>query len=89
MTTVSIFEHATFPLGPFEPYGHNPILRPVGDTWESTNLYNPAALVVDDKVVLLYRAHAADIVSHIGMATSTTPRILPTIGGKCPEAQRS
>ncbi len=70
MTTISIFQHATFPLGPFEPYEHNPILRPVGDTWESTNLYNPAALVVDGKVVLLYRAHAADIVSHIGMATS-------------------
>ncbi|WP_114853991.1 glycoside hydrolase family 130 protein [Brachybacterium sp. YJGR34] len=71
MTTTSLFGDARFPLGPFTPYQHNPILRPRGDSWESSNLYNPAALVVDDRVVLLYRAHAEDIVSHIGLATST------------------
>jgi predicted GH43/DUF377 family glycosyl hydrolase len=70
MTTVSLFGDARFPLGPFTPYEHNPILRPKGDSWESSNLYNPAALVVDDQVVLLYRAHAEDIVSHIGLAVS-------------------
>ncbi|PWH07228.1 glycosylase [Brachybacterium endophyticum] len=70
MTTVSLFGDARFPLGPFTPYEHNPILRPKGDSWESANLYNPAALVVDDQVVLLYRAHAEDIVSHIGLAVS-------------------
>lgn len=70
MTTVSLFGGATFPLGPFVPFENNPILRPKGDSWESSNLYNPAALVVDDQVVLLYRAHAADIVSHIGIAFS-------------------
>src|SRR5699024_9876024 len=70
MSTVSLFGGATFPLGPFVPYEHNPILRPKGDSWESANLYNPAALVIDDQVVLLYRAHAEDIVSHIGIAVS-------------------
>ncbi len=70
MTTVSLFGDARFPLGPFVPYPHNPILRPRGNSWESANLYNPAALVVDDRVVLLYRAHADDIVSHIGLASS-------------------
>ncbi|MEV1007504.1 glycoside hydrolase family 130 protein [Streptomyces sp. NPDC049881] len=59
-----------FPLGPFTPYEGNPVLRPRGDGWESSNLYNPAAVVVDGEVVLLYRAHAADIVSHIGIARS-------------------
>ena len=53
MTTVSLFGGATFPLGPFVPFENNPILRPKGDSWESSNLYNPAALVVDDQVVLL------------------------------------
>ena len=62
--------HAEFPLGPFTPYPQNPILRPQGDTWESASVYNPAAVVKDDKVVLLYRAHADDIVSHVGLATS-------------------
>lgn len=65
-----MFQNARFPLGPFVPHENNPILRPQGDSWESSNLYNPAALVVDDKVVLLYRAHAEDIVSHIGIAIS-------------------
>lgn len=62
--------HAEFPLGPFRPYPNNPILRPRGPGWESASVYNPAAIVKDDKVVLLYRAHAADIVSHVGLATS-------------------
>jgi beta-1,2-mannosidase len=61
---------AEFPLGPFTPHQHNPILRPQGDGWESASVYNPAAVVADGQVVLLYRAHAADIVSHVGLATS-------------------
>jgi predicted GH43/DUF377 family glycosyl hydrolase len=62
--------HAEFPLGPFKASEKNPILRPQGDGWESASVYNPAAVVKDDKVVLLYRAHADDIVSHVGLATS-------------------
>ncbi len=62
--------HAEFPLGPFTPHTENPILRPQGETWESSNVYNPAAIVKDGKVVLLYRAHASDIISHVGLATS-------------------
>jgi predicted GH43/DUF377 family glycosyl hydrolase len=61
----------TFPLGPFEPGPDNPILRPRGTGWESSNVYNPAAIVEDDHVVLLYRAHAADRVSRLGLARST------------------
>lgn len=61
---------ATFPLGPFRPYEGNPILRPRGESWESGNLYNPAAIVVDGEVLLLYRAHADDLVSHVGLARS-------------------
>ncbi|MFT8357299.1 MAG: glycoside hydrolase family 130 protein [Bifidobacterium aquikefiri] len=70
MTGTSFFTGATFPLGPFTPYEHNPVLKPLGGSWESSNLYNPAALVDGDEVVLLYRAHAEDIVSHIGLARS-------------------
>lgn len=66
-------EHARaqFPLGPFTPYEGNPVLGPRGDSWESANVYNPAAVVVDDRVALLYRAHAADLVSHVGLAWSS------------------
>ncbi|MEP6665059.1 MAG: glycoside hydrolase family 130 protein [Nocardioidaceae bacterium] len=62
--------HAEFPLGPFRPYEGNPIMRPQGESWESASVYNPAAIVKDDQVVLLYRAHADDIVSHVGLAVS-------------------
>ncbi len=61
---------AQFPLGPFRPHEGNPILRPQGKGWESASVYNPAALVKGDQVVLLYRAHADDIVSHVGLAIS-------------------
>lgn len=70
MTGTSFFTGATFPLGPFTPYEHNPVLKPLGGSWESSNLYNPAALVDGDEIVLLYRAHADDIISHIGLARS-------------------
>jgi beta-1,2-mannosidase len=66
----SVFGPVQFPLGPFTPYDQNPILRPQGQGWESSSVYNPAAIVKDDRVVLLYRAHADDIVSHVGLATS-------------------
>lgn len=65
---------ARYPLGPFTPYAGNPVLRPQGSSWEASNLYNPAAAVVDDRVVLLYRAHGEDLVSRIGMATSDDGR---------------
>ncbi|GMA50834.1 glycosylase [Alicyclobacillus contaminans] len=45
-----------FPFGPFVKYEHNPILSPQGDSWESKDLFNPAAVVKDGKVYLLYRA---------------------------------
>ncbi|HXA63300.1 MAG TPA: glycoside hydrolase family 130 protein [Streptosporangiaceae bacterium] len=61
---------ATFPLGPFQPSPANPILTPRGESWESANVYNPAAIVDDGQVVLLYRAHAADRISRIGLARS-------------------
>lgn len=70
-TTAPMFHGARFPLGPFVPYDGNPILRPRGGTWESANLYNPAALVEGEEVLLLYRAHAEDIVSHVGLARSS------------------
>ena len=67
---MSAVPHAEFPLGPFRPHEKNPILAPQGEGWESSSVYNPAALVKDGKIVLLYRAHADDIVSHVGLATS-------------------
>ncbi len=39
-----------------ERYAGNPILEPRGDGWESLETYNPAAIHMDGKIHLLYRA---------------------------------
>jgi predicted GH43/DUF377 family glycosyl hydrolase len=70
MSPAGPYPPPSFPLGPFRPSTANPILRPRGDGWESTNLYNPAAVVDGDHISLLYRAHGPDLVSRIGLATS-------------------
>lgn len=58
-----------FPIGPFTKYDRNPILTPNPDNaWESAYLYNATAIVVNDMVMLLYRAQNSDKVSSIGLA---------------------
>ncbi|ROS78939.1 glycoside hydrolase family 130 protein [Cellulomonas sp. PhB143] len=59
-----------YPLGPFVPYAGNPVLTPGRARWESRSVYNPAAFVLRDRVGLIYRAHADDIVSSLGLAWS-------------------
>ena len=61
-----------FPLLGFKQYPGNPILGPNPDAyWESAYLYNPAAIVIDDKVWLLYRAQNKSLISSVGLAWST------------------
>lgn len=61
----------SFPIGPFTRYKNNPILTPDPDhEFESAYIYNATAIVVDDKVYLLYRAQNAAKVSTVGLAWS-------------------
>jgi predicted GH43/DUF377 family glycosyl hydrolase len=65
-----------FPLGPFRKYANNPILGPQGDGWEAKDLFNPATVVWNDQVYLLYRAEDHEGLgvwngtSRIGLAVS-------------------
>jgi predicted GH43/DUF377 family glycosyl hydrolase len=60
-----------FPLLGFTQYEHNPILSPnPANAWESAYLYNPSAIVLDDKVFVLYRAQDGEKTSSIGLAWS-------------------
>lgn len=60
-----------FPLGPFTKYSHNPILKPNPDLeFESGYLYNATAIVIDQRVFLLYRAQNKAKESSIGLAWS-------------------
>jgi predicted GH43/DUF377 family glycosyl hydrolase len=60
-----------YPLGPFKRDRANPILRPGTQPWESKFVFNPAAVVKDGLVQLLYRAQGPDGRSSIGLATSS------------------
>lgn len=61
-----------FPIGPkFTKYKNNPILVPDPEhEFEESYIYNAAAIVVDDKVFLLYRAQNRTKVSSVGIAWS-------------------
>ncbi len=49
----------------------NPILSPRADNkWEAFTTFNPAALLVEDKVYILYRAQGLDYISTVGYAVS-------------------
>lgn len=59
-----------YPFGPFAPSPANPVLRPGRHAWEQTNVYNPAAIIQNGRIALIYRAHGPDIVSSLGLAWS-------------------
>jgi predicted GH43/DUF377 family glycosyl hydrolase len=65
-----------FPIAPFAKHENNPILASIGDTWEAKDVFNPTAVVKDDKVYMLYRAedHSGagkwNGTSRIGLAVS-------------------
>lgn len=66
----------TVALEGLRKYSGNPILSPQGNGWESKDVFNPAAVVKDNQVYLLYRAEDRTGVgqwngtSRIGLAIS-------------------
>lgn len=51
---------------------NNPILSPNPENhWEAFNTFNPAAIYLEDKVHLIYRAQGHDYISVLGYATSS------------------
>ncbi|MDQ2933155.1 MAG: hypothetical protein M3Q80_02125, partial [bacterium] len=64
----TLLEEKTYCL---KRYPGNPILkaRP-GMLWEQNGVLNPAAIDIDDKTYILYRAFSADNISTVGLAIS-------------------
>lgn len=61
-----------FPILPFTKHPLNPVLQPnPSNDWESTYLYNPTAVILNETIFLLYRAQNAKKNSSIGIAWST------------------
>jgi len=52
--------------------GSNPILGPIREhAWESEAVFNPAAIEMNGRIYLLYRALGADGISRVGYASTT------------------
>ncbi len=52
-------------------YGENPIISPrEGSWWESRQTFNPGAILLEDKVHIIYRAIGDDGISRFGYAVS-------------------
>ena len=59
------------PFGPWHRASEMPIVSPQGTGWESAGTFNPAVVMHDGKVVVLYRAQDAHGTSRLGYAEST------------------
>ena len=72
---LKVFKKARSASGRVEPYvtrsNLNPLLEPTGYGWEAQGVLNPAAICLDGKVHLLYRAVGSDGMSTIGYACSS------------------
>jgi beta-1,2-mannobiose phosphorylase / 1,2-beta-oligomannan phosphorylase len=65
-------KHITLTSSELVRYAGNPLLEPVSDNhWEAFAAFNPAALHIDGRVHLLYRAQGHDGVSTLGYASSS------------------
>jgi predicted GH43/DUF377 family glycosyl hydrolase len=62
---------ADLPFGEWRRASETPILSPQGTTWESAGTFNPAAVLHNGKIALLYRAQDAAGTSRLGYAEST------------------
>jgi beta-1,2-mannosidase len=58
------------PFGPWTRLSADPIISPLGDTFESAGTFNPSVVKKDGKFVMLYRAQDRKGTSSLGYATS-------------------
>src|SRR5882762_9043711 len=59
------------PFGEWTRAANGPILSPQGTTWESAGTFNPATVLHNGKIVMLYRAQDSGGTSRLGYAEST------------------
>lgn len=59
------------PFGQWKRLSETPILAPEGQSWESAGTFNPATILKDGKIVMLYRAQDVHGTSRLGYAESS------------------
>ncbi|MFZ0759090.1 MAG: glycoside hydrolase family 130 protein [Candidatus Sulfotelmatobacter sp.] len=63
-------DSAKLPFGTWHRAAQNPIISPRGHGWESAGTFNPAVILRDGKIVMLYRAQDKRGTSRLGYAES-------------------
>jgi beta-1,2-mannosidase len=61
----------SFPRGEWRRLSQTPVIAPQGDGWESAGTFNPAVVMHDGKIAMLYRAQDKAGTSRLGYAEST------------------
>src|SRR6266446_6284099 len=72
------------PFGVWKRATNEPTLSPQGTTWESAGTFNPAVVIRNGKLVMIYRAQDASgtsrlVYSQSGDAIQLTPRPEPAL----------
>ena len=63
-------DSAKLPFGAWHRLSENPAISPRGSGWESAGTFNPAVVLRDGKIVMLYRAQDKSGTSRLGYAES-------------------
>lgn len=58
------------PMGAWQRLSDTPVISPRGDGWEAAGTFNPAVVLRDGKIVMLYRAQDKQGTSRLGIAES-------------------
>src|SRR5260370_19300058 len=80
------------PFGAWKRASNEPILSPQGTTWESAGTFNPATVIHNGKIGMLYRAQDASGTSRLGYAETTdgihfTLGLPPVLSPQTPSAK--
>jgi predicted GH43/DUF377 family glycosyl hydrolase len=63
-------DSASWPFGAWHRASEIPVISPQGEGWESAGTFNPAVILRDGKIVMLYRAQDKGGTSRLGYAES-------------------
>jgi beta-1,2-mannosidase len=63
-------DNANWPFGAWRRVSETPVISPQGDGWESAGTFNPAVILREGKIVMLYRAQNKGGTSRLGYAES-------------------
>jgi len=70
LTLAAAQTSAHLPFGQWHRVSDSPIIAPRGNGWESAGTFNPAVVMLGEKIVMLYRAQDKQGTSRLGYAES-------------------